>query len=127
MTTTHETGPGPALSALLSEMDDLREMAEERGGEVAADLLGLLSVGALLETAPDNDTLIEEFHAAWHGVMKHEATTMVEVVMKCRATALYREGCKEWGSDTFCNDGYPYLQQMIGEGAELYVEMLNNR
>lgn len=128
ITKTEKTvGPGPALSALLSEMDDLRDMGEESGGDIAKDLLGFLRVGALLETAPDVEGFQDEYRAAWQDVMRHDATTMAEVAMKCRATMLYRQGCKEWASDTFCDDDMQFLQQMISEGEDLYIEMLNNR
>ncbi len=62
-----------------------------------------------------------------HDLMQHDATTMEEVAMKCRATMLYREGCKEWASDTFCDDDMQFLPQMISEGADLYNDMMNNR
>lgn len=126
-TTTQKAGPGPALSALLSEMDDLKEMGEGRGGQIATAMLGFLRVGALMEAAPDIEAFQDEFRSAWQDVLGHDATTWVEVAIKCRATMLYREGMEEWGSDTFCDDDYPFLQQMISEGADLYIEMLNNR
>ncbi len=62
-TTAAKVGPGPALSTLLSEMDDLRAMKDD-GYDLAADMLSFLRVGALLETAPDTEVFQEEYRAA---------------------------------------------------------------
>ncbi len=98
-----------AVSDLLSEIDALRDMADEGGGAVAKDMIGFLKVAAMLEMDPDIDELREEFQEAWQDVMRHDATTMPEVAMKCRATMLYREGCKVWATDTFCDDDLQFL------------------
>lgn len=113
------------VRALMDEMCLYVENPQEFGLEVYREMLGFFSALMALEDTsdgigPNGEDLCEKVQSAWHALAEAEELSLSDVALKARLTMLYRDGCKSWGSDTFCDDDYPYLQKII-EGAAKFA------
>ena len=111
--------------ALMDEMTILVENPQVMGVEVYRETLRFFTAFIASEKSsdgigPNGEDLHAEVQTAWHALAKAPSVRMHDVAVKARATMLYRKGVKTWSGDTFNDDDWPYLQEII-EGAAKFA------
>jgi hypothetical protein len=121
MTSPTSKVPSKKVAELLSELGEVLEQMPNVGSGTAKAMIGFLTDLALAEADPENENHVQNARAAWQEVASSDTLSLQDVALKARATVLYREGVKTWSGDTFNDDDWPYLQEIIEDAAQFAI------